>query len=58
MKRVFVLTCALLALAACSQKKADPVADAIVAEMMKDVDQPYSLQITELKLLDSTTFAT
>lgn len=58
MKRLFVLACAVLALAACSQKQADPVADAIVAEMMKGVDQPYSLHITDLKLLDSTTFAT
>ncbi len=58
MKRLFVLICAVLALAACSQQKADPVADAIVAEMMKDVEQPYSIQITDLKLLDSTTFAT
>ncbi len=58
MKRFLILACALLALASCTKKKADPVADAIVAEMMKDVDQPYSIQITELKLLDSTTFAT
>ncbi len=58
MKRLLVLTCAVLALAACSQKKADPVADAIATEMMKGVDQPYSLHISDLKLLDSTTFAT
>jgi hypothetical protein len=58
MKRYFVIVLALLALASCTKKQADPVADAIVAEMMKDVDQPYQLQITDLKLLDSTTFAT
>lgn len=58
MKRYFVIALALLALASCTKKQADPVADAIVAEMMKDVDQPYQLQITDLKLLDSTTFAT
>jgi hypothetical protein len=58
MKRLLVLTCAVLALAACSQKKADPVADAIATEMMKGVEQPYSLHISDLKLLDSTTFAT
>lgn len=58
MKRLFVIALALLALASCAKKQADPVADAIVAEMMKDVDQPYQLQITDLKLLDSTTFAT
>jgi hypothetical protein len=58
MKRYFVIALALLALASCTKKQADPVADAIVAEMMKDVDQPYQLQITDLKLLDSTTFST
>lgn len=58
MKRFLILACAVLALASCTPKAADPVADAIVAEMMKDIDQPYKLQITDLKLLDSTTFAT
>ena len=58
MKRFIVLLCVVLALAACTQKKEmDPVSQAIVAEMMKDIDQPYDIQITDLKLLDSTTFA-
>ena len=58
MKRIIVLACVGLALASCTQKKEmDPVSQAIVAEMMKDVEQPYDIQITDLKLLDSTTFA-
>ena len=58
MKRFIVLACVVLAMAACTQKKEmDPVSQAIVDEMMKDVDQPYDIQITDLKLLDSTTFA-
>ena len=59
MKRLFVLACLVLAVVACTQKKEmDPVSQAIVAEMMKDVDQPYDIQVTELTLLDSTIFAT
>ena len=58
MKRFIVLACVVLAMAACTQKKEmDPVSQAIVDEMMKDVDLPYDIQITDLKLLDSTTFA-
>ena len=58
MKRIIVLACVVLALGACTQKKEmDPVSQAIVAEMMKDIDQPYDIQITDLKVLDSTTFA-
>lgn len=58
MKRILLGILALLALASCAQKPADPVAEAIVTEMMKDVDQPYKLKISDLQLLDSTIFAT
>ena len=58
MKRMLLCLLAVLALVSCGKKPADPVADAIAAEMMKEVDQPYTLQITDLKLLDSTDFAT
>jgi hypothetical protein len=57
MKRFIVMACMVLAMAACTQKEMDPVSQAIVDEMMKDVDQPYDIQITDLKLLDSTSFA-
>ena len=58
MKRIIVFVCVALALGACTQKKEmDPVSKAIVAEMMKDIDQPYDIQITDLTVLDSTTFA-
>ena len=58
MKRLTLLLCTALALCACSQKEPDPVADAIVAEMTKDLDQPFDIQVENLQLLDSTTFAT
>ena len=58
MKKITLLVLAVLAVCACSQKEPDPVADAIVAEMMKDIDQPYKIVVEELQLLDSTTFAT
>ncbi|MBR0222895.1 MAG: hypothetical protein IJL93_01320 [Bacteroidales bacterium] len=59
MKKIALFALAVLAVCACSQKKvADPVADAIVAEMMKDIDQAYEIRITDLQMLDSTSFAT
>lgn len=58
MKKMLLLASALLAVCACTQKQADPVADAIVAEMMKDIDQPYDIRVFDLSRLDSTSFAT
>lgn len=59
MKKITLFALAALAVCACGQKKAaDPVADAIVAEMMKDIDQPFEIQITDLQKIDSTSFAT
>ena len=58
MKKMLLLASALLAVCACTQKQADPVADAIVAEMMKDIDQPYDIRVYDLSRLDSTSFAT
>ena len=51
MKKITLLVLAVLAVCACSQKEPDPVADAIVAEMMKDIDQPYKIVVEELQLL-------
>lgn len=58
MKKTILLALAVLAVCACGQKKTDPIADAIVAEMMKDIDQPYKIDIDHLEKLDSTSFAT
>ena len=58
MRRILLIAGVLLLACSCSRKEADPIADAIVAEMMKDIDQPYKLEVDQLKLLDSTTFAT
>lgn len=58
MKKVYLFALTALALCACGQKPADPIADAIVAEMMKGIDQPYKITVDRLQKLDSTTFAT
>lgn len=58
MKKVFLIALAALAVCACTSKQADPIADAIVAEMMKDIDQPYKITVNHLQKLDSTTYAT
>lgn len=48
----------MLALAACAPKEKDPVAEAIAAAMLQNIDQPGELRVTNLQQLDSTTFAT
>ena len=59
MKRVLIVALAALCLCACAEKGPEgPVADAISAELMKDVTEPYKFVFQELTLLDSTTFAT
>ena len=58
MKRILLLAGILSAVAACSPKTPDPVAEAIVAEMTKDIDQPCKIVVDNLQLLDSTTYAT
>ena len=54
---LLLLAC-LAAVGACSPKQADPVAEAIATAMTKDVDKPCEISVTDLQLLDSTTFAT
>lgn len=59
MKRVLLFALAALCVCACAEKGPEgPVADAISAELMKGVDEPYKFVFHELTLLDSTTFAT
>ncbi len=58
MKRILLMAWVVLAMGSCSQKPSDPVAEAIVAAMTKDIQEPCSIQISDLQLLDSTTFAT
>lgn len=58
MKRISIFLCAILAVCACGQKAPDPVAEAIIAEMTKGIDQPCAISIQNLQRLDSTTFAT
>lgn len=58
MKRLTLILCAALAVCACTQKEPDPVAEAIAAELTKDIDQPFDISVHNLQLLDSTTFAT
>ena len=58
MKRLILIFSAALAVCTCGQKTADPVAEAIVAEMTREIDQPCSIRVENLQLLDSTTFAT
>ena len=58
MKKLYLFAWIALAVCACTPKAADPIADAIVAEMMKDIDQPYKITVDRLQKLDSTTFAT
>lgn len=58
MKKIALFVLVACLAYACGQKPADPVAEAIVAEMMKDIDQPYEIDVTELQKLDSTSFAT
>lgn len=58
MKRLTLLFLAVLAVSACGQKASNPIADAIVAEMTKDIDQPFDIRVSNLQLLDSTNFAT
>lgn len=59
MKRFLLL--ALVALTVCScgkQVKDSPVSEAIAAELMKNINEPYKFKFHELKLVDSTNFAT
>ena len=58
MKRLTLLLILARTVCACTQKEPDPVADAIVAEMTKDIDQPFDISVHNLQVLDSTTFAT
>ena len=58
MKKIALFVLVACLACACGQKPADPIAEAIVAEMMKDIDQPYEIHVTELQKLDSTSFAT
>lgn len=56
---MMIVALAALSLCACAKKAPEgPVADAIAAELMKDVNEPYKFVFEELTLLDSTTFAT
>jgi len=57
MKRIIMLLCVALSLAACTKKEVDPVSQVIIEAMTKDIDQPVDIRITDLQLLDSTTFA-
>lgn len=55
----FVLSAlALLPACSCARKAADPIAEAIVAAMMQDIDQTCEIVVENLQKLDSTTFAT
>ena len=58
MKKTVLFALLACVLTACAQKPVDPVVEAIVEAMMKDIDQPYDIQVTNLQRLDSTTFAT
>ena len=58
MKQFYLIALAALAVCACTPKQSDPIADAIVAEMMKEIDQPYQITVEHLQKLDSTTYAT
>lgn len=58
MKNVYLMALTALMICACAEKPVDPVAEAIVAEMMKEIDQPYEIQVENLQKLDSTTYAT
>ena len=59
MKKMLMIALAALTVCACAEKgPSGPVADAISAELMKGVNEPYTFQFNSLVLLDSTTFAT
>lgn len=59
MKRFLILLFATAAVFSCTApKQADPVAEAIIAEMTRGIDQPCQIKIENLQLLDSTSFAT
>ena len=58
MKRILLMAWAVLAVCSCTQKTPDPVAEALVTAMTKDIQEPCSIQISNLQVLDSTTFAT
>lgn len=58
MKQLLMLALAALMVCACGNKFNGPVADAISAEVMKGVNEPYKFRFQSLTLLDSTTFAT
>lgn len=58
MKKIILILGAALTLCACGKKTPDPVAEAIVAEMTREIDQPCAISIENLQVLDSTTFAT
>lgn len=59
MKKLLIVLLAALTLGACTEKgPSGPVADAISAELMKDVNEPWTFAFNSLVLVDSTTFAT
>lgn len=57
MKKTLLLAGLVLLLAACSSKN-DPLAQALVEAMTKDIDQPCKISVSNVQKLDSTTFAT
>ena len=59
MKKLLIFALVALMAASCAPKgPSGPVADAVSAELMKDVNEPYTFSFSELTLIDSTTFAT
>jgi hypothetical protein len=58
MKKIAWIIVAVLCLGACAEKSPDPVAQAIVAEMTKGIDQPCDIKVENLRKVDSTDFAT
>ena len=57
MKKYLWMLLAVL-VAACTPKEVDPVSQALIDALTKDVQGPCSIKIDNLRLLDSTTFAT
>lgn len=57
MKKILLFAGLFLLAAACTPKQPDPVAEAIVEAMTRDIDQPCKITVSNLEKLDSTSFA-
>jgi len=57
MKKIYLLALAVAAVAACTPKQMDPLSEAIVEAMTRDIEQDCKIKVSDLQRIDSTDFA-